>query len=310
MEDEPSPSTTESTSVRNKANEKDPRLVLVLLLSLGINVALAIGFGTSIAGFETDDVHGEEPPESTTNPPPSWFDQSQSDWLYHSLFKMNMRMLWIDCNRVVSAAKGDGQIAFDEIEVSALGIQRRASELASFWKGVNTSLDEVHEASLDKDWLLTYEEYKGLWNACNDCHRYTWSPAYSHVTDAMLEAWLQGKHRPEMENEVDATPAPMIPNRKIMQDMNVTTYGLEKGIATRDTTRIEFEIKKLRIEVNNRIKYWGSIAEGASKMLTLAQNNESQGMKQLYSRMTSNCAACHAQTVGEVRTIMHPMNWE
>src|SRR5690606_19552455 len=145
-------------------------------------------------------------PGGAEGKPPSWDDQSDRDWLYRSQFKTHMRHLWINSNRVASAGRGSAEPTWHEIRAGAEDIRNRARMLGGYWQQLRESTETMLECVEDEDRFGATLEFRELGAACDGCHMATWSPAYLHVTNKVVQGWLANKPTPHGVEEVDDNP--------------------------------------------------------------------------------------------------------
>lgn len=270
--------------------------------------ALAIVFGVIGCSGGNEPVANNEPVVAEI--PPSWDDQSDTDWIYRNQYKQHMRHLWLDCNRVVSAGRGDLEPSWVEIVGSAGDIQRRAEMFHGFWKQIVDSGEELQYCLEDKDRMGASAEFTKLGAACDGCHMATWSPAYLHVTKGTITRWVNDLPTEHNVNEMDDNPPPTYPNREVMKKLNFHYQMATMRLEQWQTEEMLKSIGEILPEAKIRAERWKTVADNAKKIVDLANRRKREGMKEAYNDMTQACLACHAANTGGGREILIPMTWE
>lgn len=269
--------------------------------------ALAIICGVIGCSGGNDPAPGNEPVVETI--PPSWDDQSYRDWIYRNQYKQHMRHLWLGCNRVVSAGRGDLEPTWVEIVGSAGDIQRRAEMFEGFWQTIFASGEEIQYCLDDQDRMGAAAEFTKLGDACDGCHMATWSPAYLHVTKGTIDRWLNNLPTAHNVSEMDNNPPPAVPNREAMKKLNfhylMSTQWLE-GWKVEDMKK---SLDQITPEAETRSRLWNAVATNAKKIVDLAQRRKREGLEEAYNAMTHACLTCHASNAGGEREILIPMPW-
>jgi hypothetical protein len=253
---------------------------------------------------------GENPAEPSVEIPPSWDDQGDSDWIYRNQFKGHMRHLWLDCNRVVSAGRGDMRPTYVEIRASAADIRERAELMGGYWDKLAAQAEEMQWILEDEDRIGATQTLKAIGAACDGCHMASWSPAYLHITTNTLQAWLDNRPTPHGEDENDANPPPTNPNRKSMQLLWRDYQSLENGIEAWDIVLAQESIEMLLPEFKARADAWTRVAELAGKIEQSAADEDADALSQPYSELRSQCITCHARLVEDERAVLNPMSWD
>jgi hypothetical protein len=252
---------------------------------------------------------GNTPEPAAEKPPVNWDDQSDLDWLHRSQFKTNMRHMWIDSNRIVSAGRGDMEPTWGEIMAGAMDIQTRANLIGGYWAKIQKHTEEALVCAEDEDRIGVTYELAGLNEACDGCHMISWSPAYLHVNDDVVNGWLKGEDTAHDVMIGQAVPPPEIANRRSMKDLwfhlEMAELRLEKWLV--DDLRTE--LNAILPEAKLRAERWKKVADNAGKLVELASARKREGMKDAYTEMTNTCLECHAQIVGG-RKILIPMKWD
>lgn len=260
-------------------------------------------------GDNADNGIAPQPPAVAEKPPVNWDDQSDRDWLHRSQFKTNMRHMWIDSNRVASAGRGDMEPSWAEIRAGAGDIRTRASLIGGFWAKIQQHAEEALLCADDEDRIGVTNELVGLNEACDGCHMLSWSPAYLHVTEGVVDGWLAGKDTDHTANKVEQLPPPEIPNRQAMKDLWFHTQMAELRLKNWEVEDLQAELKAILPEAKVRAERWKTVTDNAGKLVDLARARKREGMKDAYIEMTSTCLACHTQLVGG-REILIPMPWD
>lgn len=275
----------------------------ILVLALA---ALAAGFAIAACTPLAQD----NQPGKKKGPPPSWDDQSDTDWLYRSQFKSNMRHMWIDANRIVSAGRGDKRPNYDEIWAGAEDIARRARGGLSFWKAIASQADMMQMALDDDDRAGAADEFRALGMACDGCHMAAWSPAYLHVTLKHLDAWQQNRIKLGMEMEQDKEPPPEIPHRKTMQKLWQQYQAAQLALQDWKKAEAKSEVAKIGQEARVHMVFWQQVLDNAERLLALSKSQKHAGMAEAYTTMITACRACHSAYAGPERPVHNPMPWE
>jgi cytochrome c556 len=249
-------------------------------------------------------------PAPDAAPPASWDDQSNREWRHRSQYKTHMRHMWIDSNRIVTAGRGDAVPSWAEIWSAAEDIGRRATLIGGFWRDVDERSATILECAQERDRIGAAEEFRALGAACDGCHMATWSPAYMHVTDHILDGWLQNNPTTGVPEEMDKNPPPLIPNRTAMQKLYFDYQVLELHIESWRVEKMPENINAMREQAQKRAERWEGIAAKAKELVGLAKDKKREGMREAYSAMTAYCLNCHGEYVAEPRTILIPMPWD
>jgi hypothetical protein len=251
-----------------------------------------------------------EPPPPPEKPPIAWDDQADHDWVHRSQYKQHMRHLWIDCNRIVSAGRGEMEPTWHEIHSAAADIQRRAGDFAEFWAEIDDSGGVILECVEDEDRIGATREYQRMGAACDGCHLATWSPTYMHVTTEEMENWNNNKpSTPGMMIEM-ADPPPAIPNREAMKTLFFNYRMVELRLQKWEPEDLKKSMEPLRAEAAKRAARWKAVADEAGKLVEAAKKRKRDGMKEAYNKLTLTCLQCHTENAGPIREIMIPMPWD
>jgi cytochrome c556 len=278
------------------------KVVLTGVLAMAFAV-LGCGGG----GDNVDNTSAGTPGPS--KPPIGWDDQGDHDWLHRSQFKQHMRHLWIDCNRIVSAGRGDLEPTWYEIHSAAADIKRRAEDFAGFWAEIDDAGGKVLECVEDEDRVGATREFQRLGSACDDCHMASWSPTYLHVTSEEIANWNSNKpSTPGMSIE-QKDPPPAIPNRESMKTLFFHYQMAELRLKKWELADLQTELGKIRPEAAKRAERWKTVADEAGRLVEAAKKRKRDGMKDAYERMTYACLQCHTEYAGPIRDIMIPMPW-
>lgn len=269
-------------------------------------IMLALCFACLLAACGAADNTDNRPGK----PAVSLDDQSDRDWRFRSQYKAHMRHLWIDCNRVAGAGRGELEPTWHEIRASATDIAARAKLLGGYWADIEAGCATVVECAEDEDRIGASDELKALGAACDGCHLATWSPAYLHVTLDTMERWLKNQPAEHGVGEVDAEPPPAIPNREVMKELWFHLQMAEMRVEQWQQEDLKSELEKIRTVASQRAHLWRTVGENAATLVKLSTSRKRDGMKEAYLAMTSGCTACHAQNAGGQRPIMAPMAWE
>lgn len=274
------------------------------LASLLIAVALACAVAGCVKSNDTPQ------PQPSNKPPITWDDQGDRDWRYRSQYKMHMRSMWADCNRIVTAGRGDAVPTWHEIRANAADIEKRATLIGGFWRELEQRSAELMECVEDEDRIGASEQFRYMGAACDGCHLSTWSQAYLHVTDGILDGWLQNRIQHGMAEEVDAVPPPEIPNRKVMQEIYKNYNNAELFLERWMVEDLKGSITAMQPEFKKRADRWQTVRQNAATLVELARQRNRDGLKDAYTQMTAACLACHAENAGPGRQILIPMPWD
>jgi len=272
-----------------------------------LSATLAMAFAIAACGPGANEVANAP---ANTAKPPSWDDQSETNWLYRSQFKSNMRHMWIDANRIVSAGRGDKRPTYDEIWAGAEDILRRARGGLNFWSTIVKQTEMLQMAMDDDDRPGATEEFRALGMACDGCHMATWSPAYLHVTLHNLEAWQNNRIKLGMEMEKDDNPPPEIPHRVLMQKMWKQYQAAQLALQDWKKPQVTAETRQIAEAAKSQVAMLKMVVDGAEKLLELAKAQKSAGLADAYNTMIGGCQSCHAANAGAPRPILNPMPWE
>lgn len=273
---------------------------------VAVLAALAAGFAIAAC---TPTAENNTPPVKA-GPPPSWDDQSDTDWLYRSQFKASMRHMWIDANRIVSAGRGDKRPSYDEIWAGAEDIARRARIGVNFWSTIAKQADALQMALDDDDRPGAADEFRALGMACDGCHMAAWSPAYIHVTLKNLEAWQKNRITSGMEMEKDKEPPPSIPHRELMQRMWTQYQAAQLALQDWKKPQVTAETKQIGEAAKGQAALWQTVLENAETLVKLARASKRAGMPEAYTAMTAACRTCHGMMAGPERPVHNPMPWD
>ena len=247
------------------------------------------------------------PPEKT---PIGWDDQSDHDWLHRSQFKQHMRHMWIDCNRIVSAGRGELEPTWHEIRASAADIHRRAGDFAGFWAEIDDAGGAVLACIEDDDRIGATREFQRLGAACDGCHMASWSPTYMHVTGVEIGNWNSNKPTVPGREIVQAEPPPAIPNRESMKTLFFNYQMAEARLHKWETAGVKESMPPIRTEAAKRAERWRTVESNAGKLVEAAKRRKRDGLKEAYEAMTYTCLQCHTEQAGGIREIMIPMPWD
>lgn len=253
---------------------------------------------------------GENAEPSKKATPVTWDDQSDMDWLHRQQFKTRMRSMWIGANRIVSAGRGDKRPAYDEIWASAADIRDRAAETRDHWQAIADHLGELKFAVEDDDRIGAAVEFRAAGISCDRCHMANWSPAYLHVTEGVVGAWLKNDTTPPEHDEVDPDVPPATPHRVLMQEFWRDYLVAKSDLEAWDKPNLLRMAGVMEAQAAAQAKLWGTVAEQAGVLASLAEAEKRDGMQEAYQTMANTCAACHAAFAGAERTIMNPMPWD
>ena len=251
-----------------------------------------------------------EAPPPPEKPPIAWDDQADHDWLHRSQYKQHMRHMWIDCNRIVSAGRGDLEPTWYEIHSAAADIKRRAGDFAAFWAEIDESGGAILECVEDEDRIGATREYQRMGAACDGCHMTSWSPTYLHVTSEEIDNWRNNKpSTPGMSIE-QADPPPAIPNREAMKLVFFNYQMVELRLQKWEPADLKESMAPLRAEAAKRAERWRTVESNAAKLVEAAGKRKREGLKEAYEAMTYTCLQCHTEHAGGIREIMIPMPWD
>lgn len=236
-------------------------------------------------------------------------DQSDRDWRFRSQYKAHMRHLWIDCNRIAGAGRGDLEPTWHEIRASAMDVAARAKLLGGYWADIEARSGTIVECVEDEDRIGASDELKAMGAACDGCHLATWSPAYLHVTLDTMQRWLNNQPAEHGAGEVDVEPPPAIPNRAVMQGLWDRYQKAESRLTKWDPTGVKNHLEAIRPVAAERAQLWKTVGDNAEKLVALATAGKRDGMKEAYTAITAACAGCHGKQTDQ-REIMAPMAWE
>lgn len=249
-------------------------------------------------------------PKPSNKPPITWDDQGDRDWRFRSQYKMHMRNMWADCNRIVTAGRGDAVPTWHELWSNAADIEQRARLIGGFWRELEQRSAELLECAADDDRIGATEQFRYLGAACDGCHLSTWSQAYLHVTEGILEGWLRNRVTHGQAEEVDPNPPPLIPNRTVMQQLYKDYANTELFLERWMVEDLRQSVTAMQPEFKKRAERWQAVRDNAAEIVELAKKRKREGMKEAYGRMTAACLACHADNAGEGRQILVPMQWD
>lgn len=196
-----------------------------------------------------------------------------------------------------------------EIRAAAADIQTRAAMFGGHWSDILANADEALICIEDEDRVGITNAMAGVSNGCDACHMASWSPAYLHVTNGIIDGWLKGKPTKTGVNEQDAEPAPEIANRRVMQELWFRYLAAESHLRSWELQGLSKELGMIQPEAKERAKRWARVAEQADLLSNLAASRKLEGMKEAYKEMTQTCLSCHARNVGG-REILIPMAWD
>jgi hypothetical protein len=251
------------------------------------------------------------PPDNTpAKPPVNWDDQADHDWVHRSQYKQHMRHLWIDCNRIVSAGRGDLEPTWHEILASASDIKRRAEDFAEFWSEIDESGGGILECVEDEDRIGATREYQRMGAACDACHMATWSPMYLHITSEEMANWNNNKPSHPGTMIEQENPPPTLPNREAMKTLFFNYRMVELKLQNWAPEEVKEYMTPLRAEAAKRAQRWKTVAEQAGVIAGAAKSRKRDGMKEAYGTLTLACLQCHSENVGPMREIMIPMPWD
>jgi cytochrome c556 len=277
----------------------------VVLTGLLAVCSAVLGCG---GGVDVGNANSETP--SSNKPPVGWDDQSDHDWLYRSQYKQHMRHMWIDCNRVVSAGRGDLEPTWHEIDASGADIRRRAEDFAGFWAEIDAAGGAILEAVDEDDRLSARREYQRMGAACDGCHMASWSPTYLHVTSEEISNWRSNKPSTPGMTIAQAEPPPAIPNREAMKTLFFNYQMVELRLQKWEIEDLKKSMAPVRAEAAKRAERWKTVADQAGVLVDLARKRKREGLKDAYEKMTYTCLQCHTEYAGPIRDIMIPMPWE
>ncbi len=221
-----------------------------------------------------------------------------------------MRMLWVDCNRVVAAGRGDAEPTWHEIRAGAEDIAQRAELIGGFWAQIDKQGAEILDSVEFDDRIGATEAYKSMGAACDGCHHSTWPIAYMHVTDGVIDRWLKNLPTHGQMEEVDEVPPPLIPNRDSMKTLFFHYQMLELRLEQFKLGDVREQVEAVRKQAQPRAARWKTVAENARTIAELSKKHKREGMKEAYTNMTTACLACHGDQAGALRPIMVPMPWD
>jgi hypothetical protein len=243
-------------------------------------------------------------------PPIGWDDQSDRDWLHRNQYKQHMRHLWIDCNRIVSAGRGDLEPTWYELHSAAADIRRRAGDFAGWWAQVDDAGGKMLECVDDEDRVGATREFQRMGAACDECHMASWSPLYLHVTNEEIDNWRNNKpSTPGMSIEME-DPPPATPNREAMKTLFFSYQMVELRLQKWEIEDLKKSMAPVRTEAAKRAERWKTVADEAGVIVEQARKRKRDGMKDAYEKMTYTCLQCHTEYAGPIRDIMIPMPWD
>lgn len=242
--------------------------------------------------------------------PPSWDDQGDRDWLYRMQFKDHMRHMWIDANRIASAGRGDKQPNYDEIWAGAADIAQRSALMQRYWEGVRDGIKEAALALEDDDRAGVARNVRSAGLACDGCHMATWSPAYLHVTNSVLDAWVANRETPADHLETDKNPPPEIPARRVMAELWKHLQAAQVAVKAWDKPALEAAFKEIEGPAGSGAAMWKKVHDNAAIIEAAALARKRDGMAAAYTAMRATCMACHVANAGSDRPILTPLAWE
>ncbi len=280
-----------------------------------------------------DDLEGRKPQV--------WDAQENRDWLYAMPYKANMRHMWIDCNRLVSAGRGDKKTEFAEIYTASRDIAQRSGNYASLWEETATRYQELMECEEDlrsDDWIIFDVNVQIAWNTCNTCHLSAWSPHYLHVTEGAINAWTSDKLTPHEGNIQIKTPPPEIQNRRSMKALLDAFALIDECNLKKDPKYVDQMLegcKTIFQIASSRATYWRAIQKSALEMTLYSDasvdldegeldlemyasleldpdelyGKDIDKVREAYGKMITQCKACHATQAGGEREVMTPLSW-
>lgn len=279
------------------------RYAMLLLAATLVCVAAACGAGNGPEGNAADNAPTEAAPRN-------WDDQSDRNWRHNSQYKAHMRMLWVDCNRVVAAGRGDAEPTWHEIRAGAEDIARRADLIGGFWAEIDKQAAELLDCVEYDDRINATEAYKNMGAACDGCHHVTWPISYMHVTDGVVDRWLKNLPTHGQMEETDEVPPPLIPNRDSMKTLFFHYQMLELRLEQFKIEDVREQVDAVRKQAQPRAARWKTVGDNARTIAELSKKRKRDGMKEAYTSMTAACLACHGEQAGPMRPIMVPMPWD
>jgi hypothetical protein len=260
------------------------------------------------------------PDELENRKPLVWDAQENHDWLYDMPYKADMRQMWVKCNRIVAAGRGDKQPTYDEIWTASGDIARRSNKNARLWEAAvekYEALLEDAEYAREGDWMTFLPDLKEAWNTCNDCHMAAWSPYFQHVNVGVIETWNQNRLQHKGHSMKMTDPPPSTKNREVMKELQAAFDKIDKCFLEKGGANVDKNIDAMVEGCNaiikvakERAQYWRTISDNATAIRTAADNKDVDAIKAAYGVMTAQCKSCHAVNVGEVRDVMTPMTWD
>lgn len=259
------------------------------------------------------------PDEIEGRKPQVWDDQENRDWLFAMPFKADMRHMWIDSNRIVSAGRGDRKTDFSAIYTASSDIAQRSGNYAKLWEDAAQRYQNLMECEEDLragDWISFDVDVQIAWNACNTCHLSAWSPHYLHVTEGSITAWTSDKLTPLEGNIETDSPPPEIQNRRTMHSLIDAFSLIDKCNLKKDPKYVDQMVEGCKTIIRiatQRGKFWRAINESAMLMKLNSDPDETKDVDKVqsaYVQMVAQCRTCHATQASGERKIMTPLSWE
>lgn len=253
------------------------------------------------------------PDELEGRKPLIWDAQENGDWVNNMPYKADMRHMWIDCNRLVSAGRGDAQLDSDATFTTSADISRRAGKYAELWQMTADYCEELLDFEQEVragDWQGYDIAMNDAWNSCNNCHLAAWAPSYLHVTDDVIRAWNSDKLTPSGVDIEVHNPPPEIPNRRTMAELNTAFELIDKCYQERTPESIDKALEGARTIIriaSQRATFWATIKEQAD---LIKESKDVDEIRDAYNVMIAQCKACHAMQAGGERKIMTPLSWD
>ncbi|MCC6573027.1 MAG: hypothetical protein IT462_04475 [Planctomycetes bacterium] len=295
------------------------RRVFAVAVVAGIAAVLcgAMGFAGAWTGRFVLQPQPEPQPPKPTGPSPFWDDQGDMLWLYRNQYKTTMRMMWIDCAKVVTNGRGDAEPVWDLVEAYAKDISRRAERIGARWEQQVKTCNDFLSAVADADWLLASVEGAAFSKACDDCHLETWSPVYQHATKKIVEGWVDNKFPHAHDLELDeGAPPPATKMREKMQALLKYHDAAEAAATAKDAKAVTANLKLVLEVAEDQARRWNNLKVGADALATAAAEHERKELRGKYRDMASHCNQCHYEVADFVdpatppRRIWMPIAWD
>lgn len=292
------------------------RKPLAFALVFGFAALVCGGVGFAGAYIGRLEPKPEPEPQKPTGPMPFWDDQGDMMWLYRNQYKTTMRMMWIDCAKIVSNGRGDAEPSWDLVEAYAKDISRRAERIGARWEQLVKGSEDFLAAVADEDWLLVSAESSAFSKSCDDCHLETWSPVYQHAPKKVVEGWLNNDFSHAHQELDEGDPPPATKMREKMQAFVKHHDTAIAAAANKNGKLVTEHVTPVLEAAKDQARRWNHLKEAANALATAAADRERVKLRGLYRDMASHCNQCHYEVADFVdpktppRRIWMPIAWD